>query len=258
MQTFYSWNVNGIRAVQSKGIFSAWLAAAQPDILGIQETKATPDQLDDSLLKPEGYHTYWASSTIKKGYSGVALFTKREPYDLTIGLGIPEYDQEGRTITADFGEFVFITAYFPSGSNDPEGRVPFKLAYTEAFTAHCQALRARGKSVIFCGDVNTAHRPIDLARPKQNEKTSGFLPEERAMLDKWVDEYGYIDTWRHKHPDTVAYSWWSNFGGARAKNVGWRIDYFFITPDLLPRLADAHIHADVLGSDHCPISVTLV
>lgn len=257
MLKLYSWNVNGIRAVQNKGIFGAWLEANQPDILGIQETKASPDQLDETLLAPAGYRTFWASSTVKKGYSGVALYTKRDPQDVTIGLGIPEYDQEGRTITADFGDFVFMTAYFPSGSSNPTLRIPFKLAYTEAFMAHCEALRVRGKAIIFCGDVNTAHHPIDLARPKQNEQTSGFLPEERALLDKWVDEYGYVDTWRHLHPEEACYSWWSNFGGARPKNIGWRIDYFFMSSDLLPRLVDAQIHTDTMGSDHCPVSVTL-
>jgi exodeoxyribonuclease-3 len=250
----YSWNVNGIRAAQKKG-FLDWLHSAQPDILGLQETKAHPDQLDDDLLRPEGYHTYWASAT-KKGYSGVALYTRTEPKAVQIGLGIPEYDDEGRTIVAEYDDFTLITAYFPNGSRD-HSRVPFKMAYKAAFLEFCDGLCAEGKPVIFCGDVNTAHREIDLARPKQNTKTTGFLPEERAWLDT-VTERGYIDIFRALNPDLEgAYNWWSYRAGARQKNVGWRIDYFFITPDLRDRVATAAIHADVMGSDHCPISLTL-
>lgn len=250
----YAWNVNGIRAAQKKG-FLDWLYATQPDILGIQETKAHPDQLDEALLKPEGYHTYWASAT-RKGYSGVALYTKKEPLSVQIGLGKSEYDDEGRTIVADYGDFVFITAYFPNGGRD-HSRVPYKMAYKADFLTYCNGLCDQGRPVIFCGDVNTAHQPIDLARPKQNEKTTGFLLEERAWIDDIVGQ-GYIDTYRLLNPDKVgAYSWWSNRSGARENNIGWRIDYFFTSKDLRERIAGADIHADVLGSDHCPISLTL-
>ena len=254
MTTLYSWNVNGIRAAHKKG-FLDWLGKTSPDILTIQETKCHPDQLDAELRDPAGYHSYWAHAE-RKGYSGVALFTKQKPLQVTIGLGIPEFDREGRTIVADYGDFTLLAAYFPNGSRD-HSRVPFKMAYKREFLTHCQRLREAGKSVVFCGDVNTAHREIDLARPKQNQKTTGFLPEERAWIDQ-VIEAGYVDTFRQRHPDEAgAYSWWSYIGGARSRNVGWRLDYFFITPDVLPRVRAAAIHPDVYGSDHCPVSLTL-
>jgi exodeoxyribonuclease-3 len=255
MPTLYSWNVNGIRAAQKKG-FLDWLEETQPDVLGLQETKAHPDQLDDALKAPPGYHVYWASAE-RKGYSGVALYSRLEPKSVQIGLGIDEYDVEGRTIIADYDDFVLITAYFPNGSRD-HSRVPFKMAYKDAFLEVCNQYRAAGRPLIFCGDVNTAHQEIDLARPKQNQKTTGFLPLERAWIDKIVDE-GYIDTFRQQHPDRIdAYTWWAYWGQARDRNVGWRIDYFFSTPDLVDRISNAEIHSDVFGSDHCPISLTLL
>lgn len=254
MLSLYSWNVNGLRAAHRKG-FLDWLYDAKPDVLGIQETKCHPGQLEAELRQPEGYHTYWASAE-KKGYSGVALYSRREPVSVQIGLSIYEYDREGRTIVADYGEFVFITAYFPNGSRDHH-RVPYKMAYKADFLDYCNQLRAEGRPVIFCGDVNTAHKEIDLARPKQNQKTTGFLPEERVWIDQVVQE-GYIDTLRYLYPDRQGdYSWWSYIGGARNRNVGWRLDYFFVSNDLEPRIADATIHNDVLGSDHCPVSLTL-
>jgi exodeoxyribonuclease-3 len=254
MLSLYSWNVNGIRAAQKKG-FLDWLHETKPDIFGIQETKAHPDQLDDELRNPAGYHAYWASAE-RKGYSGVALFSRVEPESVQIGLGIDEYDREGRTIVAEFDEFVLITAYFPNGSRD-HSRVPFKMEYKEAFLDFCNDLRASGKSVIFCGDVNTAHREIDLARPKENANHTGFLPIEREWIDKIVEQE-YVDTFRHFHPDkTGAYTWWAYWGGARDRNVGWRLDYFFVTPDLKVRLKSADILSDILGSDHCPVHLTL-
>ena len=253
METYYSWNVNGIRAAQRKG-FLAWLAKTSPDIIGLQETKAHPNQLDDSLRNPHGYHAYWASAE-KKGYSGVALFSKYEPLSVQLGIGIEAFDREGRTIIADFGRFVFITAYFPNGSRDHK-RVPFKMAYKAAFKAHCDAILAQGKVVLFCGDINTSHKEIDLARPKPNRKKTGFLPEETAWIDQIVAD-GYIDTFRHFYPEKEgAYSWWTQIGGARQRNVGWRLDYFFSSANGAPYLCDAAIHADVMGSDHCPVSLT--
>lgn len=250
----YSWNVNGIRAVQKKG-FLDWLQKEQPDIMGVQETKAHPDQLDAELVAPAGYHTYWASAE-RKGYSGVGLFSKVEPKNVSIGFGFPEYDSEGRTIVAEYDDFTFITAYFPNGGRD-HSRVPYKMAYKAAFLDYCNGLCKEGKPVIFCGDVNTAHQEIDLARPKQNTKTTGFMPEERAWIDKVVEE-GYIDIFRDLNPTLEgAYNWWSQRGGARENNVGWRIDYFFITPDLREKVTTAEIHPDIMGSDHCPISLTL-
>jgi exodeoxyribonuclease-3 len=254
MSKLYTWNVNGIRAAQRKG-FLDWLQSTQPDILGLQETKAHPDQLDDELRNPPGYHTYWASAD-KKGYSGVALYSKTEPKSVQVGLGISDFDSEGRTIVADYGDFVFITAYFPNGGAD-HSRIPFKMQYKADFHKFCNDLRAQGKGVIFCGDVNTSHMPIDLARPKANEKNTGFLPEERVWIDQLVGE-GYVDTFRHLNPELEgAYSWWSMRSGARERNIGWRLDYFFISPDLLDRVVSAEIYADVLGSDHCPVGLTL-
>jgi exodeoxyribonuclease-3 len=250
----YSWNVNGVRAAQRKG-FLNWLHEVQPDVLGVQETKAQPDQLDPELRNPAGYHVYWASAE-RKGYSGVALFTKVEPLNVTFGLGIPEYDVEGRTIIAEYQDFVLITAYFPNGGRD-HLRVPFKMAYKKAFLEYCEDLRSVGKSVIFCGDVNTSHQEIDLARPKQNQNHTGFLPEERVWIDE-VIAAGYIDTFRNQYPEKEgAYTWWSYIGKARERNTGWRLDYFFVSPDLAPRIAAAEIHPDILGSDHCPVSLTL-
>ncbi len=249
-----SWNVNGIRAAHRKG-FLDWLHAASPDVLTVQETKAHPEQLAAKLRQPDGYHTWWASAE-RKGYSGVSLFSKSQPRDVQIGLGIEKFDSEGRTIIADYGDFTLMTTYLPNGKASEE-RLRYKMEYKEAFLDYANGLRAAGKSVVFCGDINTAHNEIDLTHPKPNSKYSGFLREERDWIDKVVEQ-GYIDIYRHRNPEEEgAYSWWSMRGGARAKNVGWRIDYFFISPDLLERVSDAEIHADVMGSDHCPISLTL-
>jgi exodeoxyribonuclease-3 len=254
MLKLYSWNINGIRAGHKKG-FLDWLNRTQPDILGLQETKASPDQLEDALRQPPGYYTYWASAE-RKGYSGVALFSKIEPKSVQIGLGIPEYDREGRTIVAEYDDFVFITAYFPNGGQD-NSRVPFKMIYNQRFLEYCNGLCAQKKPVIFCGDVNTSHKEIDLARPKENVKKTGFLPEERAWMDELVAN-GYIDIFRELNPTLEgAYSWWTARAGARERNIGWRLDYFFISPDLRNRVITSEIHADVLGSDHCPVSLTL-
>ena len=248
-----SWNVNGIRAAQRKG-FLEWVAEERPDVICIQETKAHPEQLDPALLEPEGYITYWASAE-RKGYSGVALYTRTEPVSVKVGLGIDKFDREGRTIVADYKDFVLLTTYVPNGSRD-HSRVPFKMAYKKALLDTCNALRAEGRSVIFCGDINTAHCEIDLARPKQNQKSTGFLPIERAWIDVVVEQ-GYIDTFREKHPERAEYSWWAYWGDARKRNVGWRLDYFFTTADLLDRITSAEIHPEVFGSDHCPVSLTL-
>ena len=250
----FSWNVNGLRAAYRKG-FMDWLAAERPDILCLQEVRALPEQLPKDLQEPQGYQAHWAPAE-RKGYSGVALLTRREPSKVILGLGDEIFDREGRTIQADYGDFVLLTAYFPNGSRD-HSRVPFKMAYKRALLERAEALRSQGRAVIICGDVNTAHREIDLARPAQNQNTTGFLPQERAWIDE-VLERGYLDAFRELNPDREgAYSWWANWGGARERNIGWRIDYFFITPDMRPRLLEAGIHADVMGSDHCPVSLTL-
>jgi exodeoxyribonuclease III len=252
--TLYSWNVNGLRAAARKG-FADWLAQTGPDIVCLQETRCEPAQLTADVRCPPGYHTYWACAE-KKGYSGVAVYTRQEPRSVQIGLGIPAYDREGRTIVAEYDDFTLIAAYFPNGGRD-RGRVPFKMAYKADFLTYCNRLRQAGKSIVFCGDVNTSHREIDLARPRQNQNTTGFLPVERAWLDGVIAE-GYVDTFRLLYPEqSGAYTWWANYSGARARNVGWRLDYFFVSPDLAPRVAAAAIHAGVYGSDHCPVSLTL-
>jgi exodeoxyribonuclease-3 len=249
-----SWNVNGLRAVVKKG-FLEWLAAASPDILALQETRVRPEQLDEHLHRLDDYHTYWLAAE-KKGYSGLGLLSKDEPREVSYGLGVPEFDSEGRVMTAEYPAFTLVNAYFPSGTRGLT-RVDFKLAFNDTFLDYAERLRARGKPLIFCGDVNIAHKEIDLTYPKANEKTSGFLPVERAWLDKVVS-MGYVDTFRYLYPDaTERYSWWTSRAGARGKNIGWRIDYVIITPDLLPALKDAFILDDVTGSDHCPVGIEL-
>ena len=255
MLNLYSWNVNGLRALHRKGLFLDWLATAQPDIVAMQETKCRPDQLDDILRDPPGYYSYWAAAE-RAGYSGTALFTKREPLAVQIGLGLTDYDREGRTIVADYGDFVLINAYFPNGSRD-HSRVPIKMQYKADFLHYLETLRAQGRAVVFCGDVNTSHQEIDLARPRQNRNTTGFMDIEREWIDQVV-ALGYYDSYRALNPDkTGAYTWWSQVSFSREKNVGWRLDYFFVSPDLWPRVADAGIHPDMPGSDHCPVSLTL-
>jgi len=251
----FSWNVNGLRACLKKG-FADWLASEQPDVLGLQETRVLPEQLEPSVLEPDGYTT-WLHPAEKKGYSGTGLWSKVEPESVVLGgLDEERFDSEGRLIIADYGSFLFYTGYFPNGGNDLS-RVPYKLDFSEAVLQHAEAQRKQGRSIVICGDVNTAHEEIDLANPKSNVKNTGFLPEERAWVSRFI-EHGYVDIFRHRNPEqTGAYSWWSNRKGVRERNVGWRIDYFFISDDLVDRVVDARIHADVMGSDHCPISLEL-
>jgi exodeoxyribonuclease-3 len=248
-----SWNVNGIRAAHRKG-FLDWLHEARPDILCLQETRAEETQLPARLAQPQGYHSFWNSSRSKKGYSGTGLLTRLEPLAVRFGLGQEKFDQEGRTMIAEYPTFTLVNCYFPNGSRD-HSRVPFKLAFYDAFLSRCEQLRAHTDAVMFCGDVNTAHKEIDLARPKANRKTTGFLPQERAWLDRVV-EAGYVDTFRHFHPHLPGqYTWWSVPTRARERNVGWRIDYFFVTAELLERVTGAFILPDVMGSDHCPVGI---
>lgn len=248
-----SWNVNGLRAVHKKGNFD-WLLKHSPDVFCLQETKSEPDQLVEEVRTPSGYHSHFDHSKLKKGYSGVAIYSKIKPAKVDYGMGVEEFDQEGRLLAAHFADFILVTVYFPNGGQGPE-RLAYKLRFYDTFLAWIDKLHKRGKPVIFCGDVNTAHESIDLARPKENENVTGFLRIERDWLDKVV-KHGYVDTFRHFHPtDTGAYTYWDMKTGARVRNVGWRIDYFFISADLLPRLKAATIHADVLGSDHCPLEI---
>jgi len=248
-----SWNVNGIRAISKKG-FIAWLKTESPDILCVQETKAHPDQLTDEILAPEGYRTYWNSAE-KKGYSGVAVFSKEEPLSVCKGLGIKEFDSEGRLLLLEYESFFLYNVYYPNGGAGNK-RVPFKMRFYDAFLSDVQNLNTKGKKVIICGDVNTAHEEIDLARPKENQNSTGFLPEERRWVSSFIDE-GYIDAFRVFNKEAGHYTWWDYKTRARERNVGWRIDYFFITKNLLKDLSGANILSDIKGSDHCPIGIEL-
>jgi len=248
-----SWNVNGIRAVHKKG-FMEWLASESPDVLCVQETKAAPDQLPVDLVEPRGYHGYW-NSAAKKGYSGVAVFSKMEPLAVHTGLGIEPFDLEGRLLRLDFEDFTLFNIYFPNGKSGAE-RLKFKLDFYDAFLDHVEALRKEQPRIVFTGDINTAHNEIDLARPKENEKVSGFLPVERQWMDKLL-ERRYVDTFRSLHPEQVQYSWWDLKSRARERNVGWRIDYFFVSAEMLYSVKDAFILTEVMGSDHCPIGLEL-
>jgi len=248
-----SWNVNGIRAIQKKG-FIEWLHKESPDVLCLQETKGHPEQLNDELLKPNGYQTFWSAAE-KKGYSGTAIFTKSKPKSVDEGLGVKKFDTEGRTLAADYGQFVLFNIYFPNGSSGNK-RVPFKMEFYDAFLKKANQLKKNGKKIIVCGDVNTAHTEIDLARPKQNEKNTGFLPEEREWVSKFIKN-GYVDTFRHLQKDGGHYTWWDYKTGARARNIGWRIDYFFVSENLLPKIKKAFILDEVMGSDHCPVGIEL-
>lgn len=252
--TLLSWNINGIRAVHKKG-FLDWLNQTSPDILCLQETRAEEADLPPELAKVQGYYTYWNASRAKKGYSGTALLTKAKPA-VDFGLGVDEFDQEGRTIIARYRTFTLLNCYFPNGGRD-HSRVPFKLGFYQAFLSKCQQLRNQGQAVVFCGDVNTAHEEIDLTHPKQNQNTTGFLPPERAWIDQVV-EAGYVDSFRHFHPDLSGqYTWWSVPMRARERNVGWRIDYFFVASEVMKRVVEAFIWPEVMGSDHCPVGIRL-
>lgn len=251
---FISYNVNGIRASYKKGAFDQ-LLALHADVIGIQETKSTPDQLDEKLLTPTGYFSYFDSSKERKGYSGVAVYTKVKPEKVEYGLGEELFDIEGRCLTLYFKTFAFVTAYFPNGGRDDE-HFKFKLAYYDKFLAHVKKLEKKYKHVIFCGDLNVAHNEIDLARPKENSNQIGFLPIERAWVDRVIDA-GFIDTFRAKHGDMVKYSWWDQKTRARERNVGWRIDYMFVSSSLVEMLKSTKTKADILddfmGSDHAPV-----
>ncbi len=250
-KSILSWNVNGIRAQQKK-YFLDWLARQSPDILCVQETKAHPDQLDAELLNPPGYCVYW-SAALKKGYSGVATFTKQKPVSVKSGFGITRFDEEGRVLITEFPEFVLLNIYFPNGQSGPE-RLKYKLDFYEETQKFVRVLKGQGKKVIISGDYNTAHKPIDLARPKENKDTSGFLPVERAWLDRWIED-GQVDIFRKFNAQPHQYTWWDLKSGARDRNVGWRIDYHFVTKDFVPNVTAASIMPDVLGSDHCPVSM---
>jgi len=248
-----SWNVNGIRAAEGKGLLD-YIAGSGADIVALQETKAMPEQLSDRLKNPPGYYAYFHSAE-RNGYSGTAVYTKREPLDLRVGLGVDEFDHEGRTMVLTYPEYTLMNIYYPNGGSGEE-RLDFKLRFYEAFHDLVRRLDREGKPLVICGDVNTAHKEIDLARPKENENTSGFMPVERAFLDRFV-ESGFTDTFRLFHDEPAQYTWWDMKTRARDRNIGWRIDYFFVNRPLVPCVEDAWVEMHVPGSDHCPIGLKL-
>ncbi len=250
-----SWNVNGIRAIEKKG-FLEWLFNEKPDILCLQETKANESQLSKELLSPSlgsiSYKTYWSSSK-KKGYSGVAIFSKEEPKDVNI-INIEELDSEGRILIAEYNGYNVISAYFPN-SQEEGLRLSYKLFFCDEILKLCDKI-SKTKNVILLGDYNIAHKPIDLANPKSNEKNPGYLPEERAWMDKFTQK-GYVDTFRHFCSLPLMYTWWSYRFHAREKNIGWRLDYACVNNNFINNVISSSIMSDVMGSDHCPIKIEI-
>jgi len=251
--TLMSWNVNGLRAVLKKG-FMDFLDTYRPDVLGIQETKLQAEQVPADMKSLSEYQVVWNHAE-RRGYSGTALLFRTDPPEIVAPPPDSLLSEEGRVIRADFPEFTLLNIYFPNGQMNEE-RLQYKLRFYDQCLEYCEQLRARGRSLVIAGDFNTAHNEIDLKNPGPNSDRSGFLPVERAWLDRLVAA-GYRDTYRFLHPDRVEYSWWTYRFQARSRNVGWRIDYFFISPDLVERVADAWILTDVPGSDHCPVALRL-
>lgn len=249
----YSWNVNGFRAVLKKGFWD-WFRQADAEVVGLQEVKARPEQLADEDRQTQGYLDYWNPSQIKKGYSGVACYTRVAPLDVVLDLPPSRFHGEGRVIQLEFKDFYYFNVYFPNGQMGPE-RLDYKLGFYDAFLAHAQGLRQH-KPIVVCGDFNTAHTEIDLKNPQANAATSGFLPVERAWLDSFIAA-GYVDTFRIFNDQPDQYTWWTYRFGARSRNAGWRIDYFFVSRELVPAVRRAWIEPDILGSDHCPVGLEL-
>ncbi|MEQ1875834.1 MAG: exodeoxyribonuclease III [Bdellovibrionia bacterium] len=244
-----SWNVNGLRACGRNG-FLKWFEKEKADVVCVQEIKATPEQLEDDHRNPLKYHAFWHPAQ-KAGYSGVACFSKKEPLDVQYGLGDKEIDREGRVLVLKFQEFTLINSYFPNSQRD-HARLPFKLSFCEKFLKHVEGRRKKGENVVMCADWNIAHKEIDLKNPKSNRDNAGFLPEERAWMDKLLG-HGYIDAFRNFNEDGGHYTWWSYRPGVREKNVGWRLDYFLTNGEFQARLKSSSHRNDVLGSDHCPV-----
>lgn len=250
MQTFISWNVNGLRACMTKG-FEEYFKTADADIFCLQETKLQKGQID---FEPEGYYSYWNYAE-KKGYSGTAVFSKREPMNVSFGIGVEEHDHEGRVITLEFEDYYFITCYTPNSQNELK-RLDYRMEWEDAFLSYLKSLDSK-KPVIFCGDLNVAHKEIDLKNPKTNRKNAGFTDEERGKFTDLLAA-GFTDTYRFFYPDKEGvYSWWSYRFKAREKNAGWRIDYFGVSKRLEERLVSADIHTDIFGSDHCPVELVI-
>ena len=245
-----SWNVNGLRAAVGKG-FLDYFKEADADIFSLQETKLQAGQID---LETEGYHQYWNYAE-KKGYSGVAVFTKKEPLSVAYGIGVEEHDHEGRVITLEFENFYHVTVYTPN-SQAENARLDYRMDWDDAFRAYVKGRDAK-KPVIICGDLNVAHNEIDLKNPKTNRRSAGFTDEERGKFTELL-EAGFVDSFRHFYPDLEgAYTWWSYMFKSRERNAGWRIDYFIVSDRLVPRVKDSIIHADIMGSDHCPVGLIL-
>jgi exodeoxyribonuclease-3 len=245
--------VNGIRAIDKKGFFN-WFQKQNPDILCLQEIKATPDQIPPHLKNTPNYYISFNSAE-RKGYSGVATYSKQKPVSIKNGFGIERFDKEGRINIHEFPDFTLFNIYYPNGKKNDE-RLNYKLDFYDTFLSYADNLKDEGKNIIVCGDFNTAHKEIDLSRPKENEKRSGFLPIERAWIDTFID-HGYIDTFRIFNKNPENYSWWDYKTRARERNVGWRIDYFFINKEFKSKITNAFILTDVKGSDHCPIGIEI-
>ena len=250
MTTIISYNVNGIRAAIKKGFYE-WLATANPDIICLQETKATLQDVDTAPLEALGYHHNWFSAE-KKGYSGVATFSKQQPSTVVEGCGIPEYDREGRILRTDFGDWTLVNCYWPSGTSGEE-RQAFKMRFLDDFYDWATELKRTRPNLVILGDYNIAHNELDIHDPKGNKKSSGFLPEERDFMTKWLQEGGFTDAFRAKHPEMQQYSWWSARFNSRANNKGWRIDYQCASGTMAESLTDAMQLNDVVHSDHCPV-----
>lgn len=254
--TLVSWNVNGYRAILKKD-FTASIQKLNADIIGLQETKLQDGQATAAMKEMDGYASAFSFSTVKKGYSGVAAYSRLTPKSIRHGIGISKFDDEGRIIEMEFDAFTFFNVYFPNGQMG-EDRLQYKLDFYEAFFSYTENLRKQGKSIVVTGDFNTAHHEIDLKNPGPNSTRSGFLPVERQWLDRIV-EMGYVDTFRHLYPEVVKYSWWSYRFNARQNNAGWRIDYFFVSTDIVEKgwIKDAFIDNTISGSDHCPVGLVL-
>lgn len=252
----YSWNVNGLRACAKKG-FLDWLGQARGQIVGLQEVRALPEQLPDEVASPPRWNAHFSAAE-RKGYSGVALYSRQAADEMSTTLGEPRFDVEGRLQIARFGNLTVVNGYFPNGSgkNRDHSRVPYKLDFYRTLFDRLEDARSKGEPILVMGDFNTAHEEIDLARPKTNHGTSGFLPVEREELDRWLRS-GWTDTFRHLHKGPDHYTWWSQRFGVRERNIGWRIDYILASEGAMPFLKRAQIHPKVMGSDHCPISVTV-
>lgn len=248
-----TWNVNGLRAALGKGLME-WVQAHAPDVLCLQEIKVRPEQLTVEQRQALGYQIVWNPAQ-RPGYSGVASWVRKEPLETVLGLGESRFDVEGRVIRTRYPGFLLYNVYFPNGQRGQE-RLEFKLDFYARLLETCNRLHAQGEKVIIAGDFNTAHRPIDLKNPDENEMTSGFLPEERAWIDRYL-EHGFVDVYRYLYPERVQYTWWTYRFAARRRGIGWRLDYFLVSESLLPRVQDVVIHEDVQGSDHCPVTLWL-